>query len=165
VKELARNDDIGSSDAYRFLIESEGELQEAIGSVIVKDNLSLRASVRGAVDVPGTYPYIVCIYGDEEYDFVSLAFVTVSDFFDGPNYCQQIRDQLINAETMKCQMERINDAIQAKESEVEFRDLDDEPNPDNQYCLNNAQAEWFRLSGFKVNWEKYPRTWKVSGWF
>ena len=165
MKELERSEAIGSSDMYRFRIESEGELQSAIDLVIEKEELGSKASVRGVNDEPSTYPYVVCIYPDKEYRFVSLAFATFADFFDDLNHCQEIRDMLINDGTMKGQLARINDAIEAKESEVEFRDLDDEPNPDNQYCLNNAQADWLRIKGFKVNWEKYPRSWKVSGWF
>lgn len=165
MKELTRNEAIGSSDMHRFLIESEGELQAAIDMVIEKENLSSKASIRGVKDEPSEYPYVVCIYPDEEYNYVSLAFVVFSDFFENMNLCQEIRNLLINDETMKGQLERIGDARKAQESEIEFRDLDDEPNPDNQYCLNNAQADWLRLKGFKVSWEKYPRTWTVSGWF
>lgn len=165
MKELVRNEALGSSDMYRFLIESEGELQAAVDMVIEKDSLGSGASVRGVKDEPNEYPYVVCIYPDDEYKFVSLAFACFSDFFEDLNLCQEIRELLINDETMKGQLERINDAIKAQESEVEFRDIDDEPNPTNQYCLNNAQADWLRIKGFKVSWEKYPRTWNVSGWF
>ena len=165
MKEFERSIEIGSSDMYRFRIESEGELQTAIDMVIEKEELHCKVSVRGVKDVPSNYPYVVCIYPDEERNFVSLAFVVFADFFEDMDLCQQIRDLLINDETMKGQLERIDAARKAKESSVEFRDVDDEPNPDNQYCLNNAQADWFRLKGFKVNWEKYPRTWTVSGWF
>ncbi|ABY63250.1 hypothetical protein ST201phi2-1p427 [Pseudomonas phage 201phi2-1] len=165
MKRLDQYEGSNRSGMFKYRIEADGELEQAIQAACDEMSVST-GEPHGMDDRPKHYPYIAFIHPDDEYYRVDLGFATAEDLVgDGPGSLDELKDMLYNYTTMKPWLDRIHEAAQLNgEASIEFRDLDDEPNFGNQYAMNNKQADWLRSQGWVVHWEKYPRTWIVSGW-
>lgn len=153
------------SGIYKYLIEKEGDLELAIGQMIIDYGISLTAHNYGMDDLPKVYPYIVLMHPDDEYNRIDFAFVTITDFSDNEiGTLRALSAALYNDDTMKPWIDRLTEAAQAGEKTVEFDDLDESHNPDNHRAVNDEQINYIRQKGYKVQWEKYPRQYIVSGW-
>jgi len=165
MKRLDQYEGSDRSGMFKYRIEADGELEQAIQTAC--DEMSVSTwDPHGMDDCPKHYPFIVFIYPDDEYNRVDLGFASAEDFVgDSAGSLEELKGMLYNYTTMKPWLDRIHEAAQVDgETSIEFRDLDDEPNFDNQYAMNNKQADWLRSQGWVVSWEKYPRSWTVSGW-
>lgn len=154
------------SNIYKYLIENDVELKRAVEEACIDIGMTVTDHGYGLDDVPKTYPYIALIHPDDEYNRIDYAFVAMSDFIENSEAgsLAAMLAALYNDETMAPWIERIQDARRNGDREVSFRDLDDEDNPDCQYAVNDHQIQYIRDKGYKVQWEKYPRSYVVSGW-
>lgn len=154
------------SNIYKYLIENDVELKLAVEEACTDVGMSVKDHGYGLDDVPKDYPYIALIHPDEEYSRIDYAFVAMSDFTESSEVgsLKAMLARLYNDTTMELWIERIQDAQRAGQSEVHFDDLDDEANPDNYRAVNDHQIQYIRDKGYKVQWEKYPRSYIVSGW-
>lgn len=154
------------SNIYKYLIENDVELELAVAEACEDIGMSVTDHGYGLDDVPKDYPYIALIHPDGEYNRIDYAFVAMSDFTVNSEVGRltTLLASLYNEDTMAPWIERLQDAQRSREREVTFRDLDDESNPDNQYAVNDHQIQYIRDKGYKVQWEKYPRSYVVSGW-
>lgn len=154
------------SNTYKYLIETPQCFAEALTEMIDDSGISSTARAYGMDDQPKDYPYIALMHPDDEYNRIDYAFVAMSDFIENSEAgsLAAMLAALYNDETMAPWIERIQDAQRNGDREVSFRDLDDEDNPDCQYAVNDHQIQYIRDKGYKVQWEKYPRSYIVSGW-
>lgn len=106
------------------------------------------------------YPFVVVAHYDDERGTIRMHYLPPTMWETKTAY-QRHCDELYNETSMQPWLERLKTAVLNKESEVTFRDMDDQPN-DNEHALNNKQAFWLRNQGFRVDWEKYPREWIVK---
>lgn len=111
---------------------------------------------------PQVYPYFSVAHFDSERGTMRLYYIPAT-VFDIKSELQLIHDRMYNASTMAPWIKVVAEAIQRGETEIIFRDVDDNLNTDNTSALNNFQATWLRNNGFVVRWEKYPREWIVEG--
>ncbi len=153
------------SGIYKYLIESDKDLEEAIGDAILDSGTRLDTHSYGLDDHPGVYPCVVLIKPDDEYRRIDFAFVSNNDFINNDiGSLQSMLAELYNDTTMAPWIARIQNAQRQGEREVSFHDMDGENNQDNQYAVNDHQIEFIRNKGYKVSWEKHPRSYIVSGW-
>lgn len=154
------------SSIYKYLIENDVELELAVAEACSDIGMSVTDYGYGLDDVPKDYPYIALIHPDGEYSRIDYAFVAMSDFIESSEEgsLKAMLSQLYNVATMAPWIDRLREAQRNDEREVSFHDLDDENNPDNQYAVNDHQIQYIREKGYKVRWEKYLRSYVVSGW-
>lgn len=154
------------SDIYKYLIENDVELKLAVEEACADIGMDVTDHGYGLDDVPKNYPYIALIHPDGEFNRIDYAFVDMSDFTEHSDEgsLKAELDKLYNETTMSPWIARIQQAILNDDREITFSDLDDESNPDNQYAVNDHQIKYIRDKGYTVTWEKYPRSYVVSGW-
>lgn len=156
-----------SSGISKYLIETESDFDEAVKDVTKHSVCGDRTKQYGAHDKPDSYPYILLAILDDNNDRLDLAFVITDDFNAGAEdtwSLSAINKLLYNEVTMAPWMLRITEAIANGESSITFKDIDDEPNPKNEYAANSKQIEFIRSKGYSTDWDKYPREYTVSGW-
>lgn len=154
------------SNIYKYLIETPQCFAEALTEMIDDCGISSTAFAYGLDDQPKDYPYIALMYPDDEYNRIDYAFVAMSDFTDSSEVgsLKAMLTRLYNDVTMVPWIGRIQKAQLAGKLEVTFDDLDGEANPDNYRAVNDHQIQYIRDKGYKVQWEKYLRSYVVSGW-
>ncbi len=165
MKQFEQSEALNASSAHKFLIERHGEIEVAIG--IVGERLGSGYAVHGRADIPDVYPFVAILNPDDEYDVIDVICVSLRDFEINKSevHLDACLRKLYNAETMRPWLLRIEETIlEGREKSITFNDIDDEPNPDNQYRVNDHQIQFIRDQGYKVEWHKYPRSYEVSGW-
>ena len=156
-----------SSAISKYLIETETDFDEAVADVIKHAVCGDRIKQYGVHDKPNSHPYVLLAILDDHNDRLDLAFVITDDFNAGVEDTWSLSTMnklLYNEVTMAPWMLRITEAIANGESSITFRDVDDEPNPKNEYVVNSKQIEFIRSKGYTINWDRYPREYTVSGW-
>lgn len=166
MKRLAQYNGGMRSGIYKYLIENDVELEQAVEEACTDMGMSVKDHGYGLDDVPKNYPYIALIHPDNEYSRIDYAFVEIADFTDNSEEgtLQMLLNATYNDTTMAPWIERIRNAQRRGDLEVDFNDLDDASNPSNERSVNDHQIEYIRQKGYTVRWEKYPRSYIVSGW-
>lgn len=154
------------SSIYKYLIETPHCFDEALAEMAEDYGIRTDVKAYGLDDKPKDYPYIALMHPDDEYSRIDYVFVVIADFTDNSEEgtLSTLLNSLYNDTTMKPWIDRIVEAMNDGDKEVEFTDLDDAANPDNERSVNDHQIEYIRTKGYKVTWEKYPRSYVVSGW-
>lgn len=166
MKRLAQYNGGMRSGIYKYLIENDVELKQAVEEVCTDVGMVVTDHGYGLDDVPKNYPYIALIHPDDEYSRIDYAFVAIADFTDNSEEgtLQMLLNATYNDTTMAPWIARLQDAQKRGDNYFTFDDLDDAQNPDNDRAVNDHQIEFLRQKGYRVEWQKYPRSYDVSGW-